>query len=193
MIKKIFLDWGGVLGEDNNLAAANKLASKFDVDEDELLNDLRVEELKFSSDKECDYYYAIISKLHGIPEEEIMCALNEVGAWENFNFVQKSLAKRYDLFLLSNQLQRRTDAIKKDNDLSFFEDVFFSSEIGLQKPNLDIFEFALSKVGCDACECLFVDDNVDNVESARLLGFNVILYKGLDDFKRELESLGVEY
>jgi len=41
----------------------------------------------------------------------------------------------------------------------------------LIKPNPDIFEFVLNENKLEAEECLFIDDNADNIETAK--GMNI--------------------
>ncbi|TGV01686.1 HAD family hydrolase [Flavivirga rizhaonensis] len=85
---------------------------------------------------------------------------------------------KYNLILLSNTNELHINWIKKH--ISFYEtfksyfDVFYlSHEIGLRKPNQDIFEFALNENKLSAEECLFIDDNIDNINTAKELDLNV--------------------
>jgi putative hydrolase of the HAD superfamily len=61
--------------------------------------------------------------------------------------------------------------------VSFYEDFkncfdafYLSYKINLVKPNLDIFKFVLNENNLKAGECLFVDDNQDNINGAQSLG-----------------------
>lgn len=91
------------------------------------------------------------------------------------NFL-KALQKssKYKLILLSNTNALHIDYIKEH--VSFYEefkicfDAFYlSHEINLVKPNHDIFEFVLNKNKLKAEECLFIDDNQDNISAANAL------------------------
>ena len=75
--------------------------------------------------------------------------------------------------------------------MSFFEDAFFSNEIKLSKPSERIFNFVLEKINAKPLDCVFIDDNKENIEVAEQLGFNVILFESLEQIKKELFSLGV--
>ncbi|MGC6430484.1 MAG: HAD family hydrolase [Jejuia sp.] len=91
------------------------------------------------------------------------------------NFLKQLKSEgKFKLILLSNTNQLHIDWIKKR--VSFYEDFkncfdafYLSHEINLRKPNADIFEFVLQQHHLKPEECLFIDDNADNVKTAKLL------------------------
>lgn len=95
-----------------------------------------------------------------------------------FKFIQKlSKEKDYKLFLLSNTNENHIEYIK--HNVSFYEDFkkcfdgfYLSHEIGMRKPNSDIFEFVLDKNQLQPEDCLFIDDTKENTETASKLGFH---------------------
>jgi glucose-1-phosphatase len=58
-----------------------------------------------------------------------------------------------------------------------FEKTYFSFELGLRKPNRDIFQYAIGDAGIDPQETLFIDDFIENIETARQLGFQTVHLK----------------
>jgi len=52
-----------------------------------------------------------------------------------------------------------------------FDDVVISGEVGMRKPEQRIFQLALSRLGLQAAECVFVDDVEGNITAAQALGF----------------------
>tara|TARA_R110002096_G_scaffold158592_4_gene324014 strand:+ start:10650 stop:11261 length:612 start_codon:yes stop_codon:yes gene_type:complete len=85
-------------------------------------------------------------------------------------------SSKFKLILLSNTNELHINWIKEN--VSFFEDFkncfdafYLSQEINLRKPNNDIFEFLLKENTLKANECLFIDDNKDNIETANNLNF----------------------
>jgi putative hydrolase of the HAD superfamily len=59
-----------------------------------------------------------------------------------------------------------------------FELVVDSAWVGMRKPEPEIYELTLERLGgVDPRECLFVDDNELNVEAARALGMRAILFR----------------
>ncbi|MEA2500408.1 MAG: glucose-phosphatase [Actinomycetota bacterium] len=53
-----------------------------------------------------------------------------------------------------------------------------SAEVGVRKPAAEIYERFLAETGCDAGECLFVDDTVENLDAAAALGFRTVRFPG---------------
>jgi glucose-1-phosphatase len=51
-----------------------------------------------------------------------------------------------------------------------FEKVYFSYEIGMRKPDREIFDFVLKDSGLEASETLLIDDTPQNIETAQKLG-----------------------
>lgn len=95
------------------------------------------------------------------------------------NFL-KELKKnsKYKLILLSNTNQLHIDWIKAHIDFytefeGCFDAFYLSHEIHLRKPNKDIFEFVLNEHDLNANECVFIDDNKDNINTANTLGIKV--------------------
>jgi glucose-1-phosphatase len=60
-----------------------------------------------------------------------------------------------------------------------FEFRFLSHEIGMIKPDREIFEHVVATVGVPAENILFLDDNVINVEGATAVGLDAVVVKGL--------------
>jgi putative hydrolase of the HAD superfamily len=70
-----------------------------------------------------------------------------------------------------------------------FDDIVISGEVGLRKPEPEIFRLAAERVSLELAECVFVDDLELNVEGARALGMTAVLHTSYDQTRRELESL----
>jgi glucose-1-phosphatase len=94
----------------------------------------------------------------------------------------KNLSKNYRLFLLSNtssihitqvnKILEASTGVKKLDDL--FEKVFVSYEMGLMKPDPQIYRDVLDSASLKADETLFLDDNLDNIKGAQTLGIDTI-------------------
>jgi putative hydrolase of the HAD superfamily len=61
--------------------------------------------------------------------------------------------------------------------IHLFEKAYFSHELQLRKPNADIFQFVIEDTGIDPLETLFIDDFIENIETARMLGFHAVHLK----------------
>ncbi|MDQ1267106.1 MAG: glucose-phosphatase [Bacteroidota bacterium] len=54
-----------------------------------------------------------------------------------------------------------------------FEKLFFSYQIGLYKPDPEIYRYVIKEIGCHPDEILFFDDSKANIESAAALGIQI--------------------
>ncbi|GAA1700254.1 hypothetical protein GCM10009745_53790 [Kribbella yunnanensis] len=70
-----------------------------------------------------------------------------------------------------------------------FDDIVISGEVGLRKPEPEIFLLAADRVNLPPAACVFVDDLQVNVDGARAVGMTGILHTSYDETRRELESL----
>lgn len=75
--------------------------------------------------------------------------------------------------------------------LDCFANRFVSFELGLMKPDLDIFPHVTQTLGVDARRILFLDDNQLNVDSARHAGLTADLADTLEGVKRTLRNRGI--
>ena len=99
------------------------------------------------------------------------------------------LSHKYRLFLLSNTDSIHIEQFQHKAGISFyrdfyqcFEKVYFSYELGMRKPESAIFEFIIKEHNLMPKNTLFVDDNLENIESAEKLGLQVWhLQKGEED------------
>ena len=99
------------------------------------------------------------------------------------------LSQKHRLFLLSNTDSIHIERFQHRAGISFyrdfyqcFEKVYFSFELGMRKPEAAIFEFVIKEHNLLPKNTLFVDDNLQNIESAEKLGLQVWhLQKGEED------------
>ena len=92
----------------------------------------------------------------------------------------KKLKNKYRLFLLSNTNEIHIKCFRKIIESSYgenifnsiFENQYYSSDIGMRKPNAECFQYVLEKNGIEPSETLFIDDSIQHVEGARKLKIN---------------------
>jgi len=70
-----------------------------------------------------------------------------------------------------------------------FDGVVISGEVGLHKPEPEIFHLGAERVGLEASECVFVDDLRENCEGAEAVGMAAVLHRGADGTIPRLEEL----
>ena len=104
----------------------------------------------------------------------------------------EELSAKYRLFLLSNTNDLHIDAVRRALDKAvghrelerYFEKTYFSSAIGMRKPDSKIFEFVCKENNLDPAKTLFIDDSPQHIEGARLAGIDaVFLEKGQEVFE----------
>jgi FMN phosphatase YigB (HAD superfamily) len=61
----------------------------------------------------------------------------------------------------------------------------------MEKPDPEIYSAVLNDLNCEADEAIFIDDKEENVNSAREMSINSILYKNFRQLKKDLIILGV--
>ncbi|WP_028647926.1 HAD family phosphatase [Nocardiopsis sp. CNT312] len=78
--------------------------------------------------------------------------------------------------VLSNSLGREPYDPYAGFDLhGTFDEVVFSTDHGIRKPDPEIFRLVLDKLGVAAQRCVFVDDSEDNLAAAHWLGLTPLL------------------
>jgi putative hydrolase of the HAD superfamily len=70
-----------------------------------------------------------------------------------------------------------------------FDGVVISGEVGLHKPQPEIFELGAERVGLAPASCVFVDDLRENCEGAEAVGMLAVLHRGAHETLARLEEL----
>jgi HAD superfamily hydrolase (TIGR01509 family) len=91
----------------------------------------------------------------------------------------QQLAKKYRLFLFSNtnalHLAHFGALFQQQFGFSLnslFEKAYYSHTINQRKPYTEAFEWILNDAKIDAAETLFIDDALNNIEGARMVGLH---------------------
>jgi putative hydrolase of the HAD superfamily len=72
--------------------------------------------------------------------------------------------------------------------LDHFDQVTFSYELGVIKPEPEIYEYALRGLGVAPSEALFFDDREENIEGARAIGLQAELFTTWENLVEQIES-----
>jgi HAD superfamily hydrolase (TIGR01549 family) len=96
----------------------------------------------------------------------------------------EQLSARYQVGLIANQSLGSEQRMRGYGIVRAFAVVAASAELGTQKPDPAIFEWALRRAGCAAVDALMVGDRIDNdVVPARRLGMRTVhVLQGLGRF-----------
>jgi putative hydrolase of the HAD superfamily len=75
--------------------------------------------------------------------------------------------------------------------LDHFRDVFFSSTIGLRKPDAEAYQHVVDAIGVPASRIVFFDDLAENIEGARAVGICAVHVRSSADIADALAALGI--
>ncbi len=189
-LKNIIFDLGGVL-LDIDYQQTKKAFEDLGFDEFEKMYsqysaDAVFAQLETGAISNTVFYDIMIRRSGGrIPQQSISNAWNAMllEFREETLFFLESLAGKYSLYLLSNTNAIHLAAFEeiftaqtgKASLNNYFTKAYYSHEVGLRKPNEDIFEFILEDAGIEASESLFIDDSYNNIQTADRLGFKTHL------------------
>jgi putative hydrolase of the HAD superfamily/hydrolase len=70
-----------------------------------------------------------------------------------------------------------------------FDHVVISGEVGMRKPEAEIFQYTLGLLQVEPSEAVFVDDLVKNIEGARAVGLVAVHHREYESTLFELEAL----
>ena len=88
--------------------------------------------------------------------------------------------------LLSNSDGQFTNLLRDCGIYEPFDPCLLSSEIGALKPDLKAYKILLSELSLSPEEVIFIDDKIENVEAAKELGLDGILFVSSEQIKDEL-------
>lgn len=91
-----------------------------------------------------------------------------------------SLREICSIGIFSNLTIFDKERLDRQVNLSKYDFAFLSFEIGLRKPDIEIFKIVQSKLPFEAQNILFIDDVKDNIESALSMGWNTLQATGLE-------------
>jgi putative hydrolase of the HAD superfamily len=94
----------------------------------------------------------------------------------HFGRVVKKLAKQYRLGLISNDLSEWSRYLRAKFTLDIFEVVIISADVGIRKPDPQIYERFLSEANVVPEHCVFVDDRAKNLKPANYLGMKTVRF-----------------
>lgn len=179
MIKTIVFDFGNVfinLDIDGALKKAFETFKIKDIPEEMTAINSLYEQGLMSTDEFVEFYTENFPK---VSEEDVIDTWNAIlkdFPEHRLEFLKElKKASKYKLILLSNTNDIHINWVK--NNVSFYEDFkncfdsfYLSHEIQLRKPNDDIFEFVLKENNIKSEHTLFIDDNKNNIKTAKKLG-----------------------
>jgi putative hydrolase of the HAD superfamily len=196
MIKAIFFDFANVLATEGFSSGIAEYENEHSLTEGKLYAAAH------------DHAYWKDFSLGKISEMEYLSSINETlgGNLDIVEFKEKILTKfipnddllefirtlkdKYKLGVISNSPKEWFDHYCEKFGLPEIFDVMVASGfVGLRKPGVEIFKYAINKAEVTGEESIYIDDRPDRVDGARELGMKIIAYNNLLQLKKEISTI----
>ncbi|NNK82553.1 MAG: HAD family phosphatase [Flavobacteriaceae bacterium] len=195
MIKSIIFDFGDVFLDLDKSGAMQNALDIFGIEAltDEMIAvNCLYEQGLISTSEFIDFYCDYFSHISSQDLIDIWNYVLKEFPKHRLEFIKQLYKQnKYKLILLSNTNELHIDWVIKN--VSFYEEFkynfskfYLSHEIGLRKPDSDIFEFVLNENKIKAEECFFIDDTKENTDAAKLLGIHTW---NIDETKEDVVDL----
>ena len=200
MIKTIFFDIGGVLIDIHPERTYQYLSDSADVE-------VSMVKESFPWDDHDQYERGImnnedwfITYKESLPQP---CCLKRSDFWNAWKLllgeekntvnILENLNKQYSIWLLSNTNPKHIqDEIEKRYLFpSLVNGAVYSFDVGVRKPEKEIYEIAMQRANANPQECLFIDDLLENIQAAKQIGIEGIHFISSEQLKQELVHLGI--
>ena len=93
------------------------------------------------------------------------------------------------IIIATNHLSFVRNFIGESFDVDYLDDLIISAEIHKIKPNVDFYKYLLDKYKINSKELLFIDDNKENVDSAKNIGISTIKVEKDTDIIQEIDLI----
>jgi putative hydrolase of the HAD superfamily len=198
-VQAVIFDWGGVMEglptEADVAAWERRLALAPGVLAGALWGQVW-RKLEHGVISDSDYLQHVADQV-GLPDQDaVLDFLQAFYTNDRFNEVVMGAARvlrgRYKVAVLSNAFPTQRQAIRDQHgiDVDAEFDVYVNSaEVGLSKPDPEIYCLTLERLGVAPEQAIFLDDSLRNVDSARHLGIHSIHFVDAKTSLPELESL----
>lgn len=199
-IEAIILDFGNVLLEWDPRHVYRRYFSNDEAAMEQFLHEVNFMEWNAQQDKGRSFAEGVAELSRQFPQySELIQAYHDnwkdsIGNYlEGTVEIMKQLkADGYRLYGLSNW-SAETFPLMRDK-FEFFnllDAIVISGEVGMIKPEPEIFEHTLERIGKPAAACLFIDDSAANVEQAKKMGFATIHFHSPAQLRTELQRLNL--
>lgn len=105
--------------------------------------------------------------------------------------IVRAVRRQVPVSLITNATSRLPFELRQLGIEDEFDNIFNTSELGVAKPDPEVFRIIMSRVGVEPADSLFVDDHPDNVETAASLGMRAHLYKEVQSLRRAFLEAGL--
>jgi len=196
LIKAIIFDFGGVIAQEASPFIYESISHEVNLNKDEVKERMKPFTIKFQKREieETDYWTSIAKALNSVFPDKIKDIFLKVFAeHSNLNpevvdLVKKLKKNNYKVAILSNQILGEPNySLKEVKDL--FDVVVISFEVGMRKPDDEIYNYIVEKLQVRPDECIFIDNREVNLPPAQNMGMKTILFESSEQLEKELEKM----
>jgi epoxide hydrolase-like predicted phosphatase len=197
-IKSVIFDWGGVLIDDPAPGLMQYCAKALCVTKEDYIKAHSKFEADFQKGmiREYTFWEQICSELNvPNPQNPSLWAEAFEAAYvprnSMFSMAASLQENGYRTAVLSNT---EVPAMQLFHQLRYemFDVPVFSCLEGVKKPDREIYETTLKRLGCGPEQAIFIDDKPGYINGAKNVGINTVLFQNIDQVKDELNRLGVK-
>lgn len=196
--KAVVFDWGNVISFHDRSVVVNFVCDSLQISEPDFETaNLEKRKAVKAGKSEVDFWTEFakekgVALPKGWGEDYIRTLKASVGAdTEIYALIEQLKKNGMRVGLLSNINDRYTKLIRDFGFYEPFEPCLLSCEIGLEKPNPKVYELLLKTMDVAAPDVIFIDDKEENVDAAKKMGIDAILFKSEPQLKGELIKRGV--
>lgn len=108
---------------------------------------------------------------------------------ELLDYIRDTLKPRYKVAVVSNANAGTLQRVMSSEQLSVFDALVVSAEVGHVKPDPQIYILAAEKLGVTSADCVFTDDNTPYCDGAEAVGMQSIHFRDKEQFVRDLDMI----
>jgi len=193
-IDTVFFDWGGVVANDPGDDFLGQLLKNIGATDEQITAIFETYMRRFMRGQitEQEYWQEIKSNFGlSIPDtisDEFMKWNGLTANRDVLDLISELKQSGLKVAILSNVIEPTYNVLKKAGYYDLFDDTIASCKVGFAKPEQDIYQISLDRLGTTADKSLFIDDKQWNLDPASQMGFSVILAENPEQIIRDVKK-----
>jgi putative hydrolase of the HAD superfamily len=196
-IQAVIWDFGGVLVRTEDLSRREGLArrlGKTRADLEQLVFESQTSLLASLGKFPIEAHWAAVFQALGLPMDQVDEFIADFWGGDVLDVklvdAIRALRRSYKTGLLSNAFSDLRQIIETRFPITdAFDVMIISAEVGLVKPDPQIYRLALDRLGVQPADAVFIDDFPQNIKAARAVGLHAIHFRSPAQAQAELEQL----
>jgi putative hydrolase of the HAD superfamily len=105
-------------------------------------------------------------------------------------YIRSELKPKYKVGMLSNLGSASINSLFPPQEReALFDATIVASQVGLTKPQPEIYQLACERLGVMPAEAIFVDDSPENIAGAAAIGMRTVLYRDRASLQHEVAAI----